>query len=211
MNYSGTGFDTLTLILFFFAVFFLGIRSTNKVKTAKDFAIAKGVFNTQFLVMSLIATLVGAFSIIGSIEEIRRLGMLFVISTMSSLFSVIILTIFIFPKINERFEGMMSASDIMGYFYNDNKFKITTAVIGCLACCILTVAQFMAMGYIFKIFIDVNYEYGVIIAGALITFYSVVGGIRSVVTTDVLQFLVLAVVLPLIMVVFITRVVALQI
>ena len=202
MSYSGAGFDTLTLILFFIAVFLLGIRSADKIKTAKDFAIAKGVFNTQFLVMSLIATLVGAYSIIGSIEEIRRLGMLFVLSTMSSLISVVILTIFIFPKINERFEGMMSASDIMGYFYKDEKFKLATAIIGCLACCILTVAQFMAMGYIFKIFLGVNYEYGVIIAGAVITFYSVVGGIRSVVTTDVLQFLVLAVVLPLIMVVF---------
>ena len=50
--------------------------------------------------------------------------------------------------------------------------------------------QITAMGFLFKHFFNLDYEYGVIIGFSIFTLYSAFGGVRAVILTDTFQFLI---------------------
>ena len=58
--------------------------------------------------------------------------------------------------------------------------------------------QILALGYVFDYILEIDMLYGTLIGGGIVTLYSAVGGIRAVISTDVIQFIVLVVVLPII-------------
>ena len=57
--------------------------------------------------------------------------------------------------------------------------------------------QIVALGLLFEHFLAIPYEYGVLIAMGVITMYSALGGIRAVAFTDVFQFLIFVIILPI--------------
>jgi SSS family solute:Na+ symporter len=66
------------------------------------------------------------------------------------------------------------------------------AVVSCLLFVIgALVAQFAAMGTITESVLALDYRMAVVVGGAIVVFYSTIGGIGAVVKTDVLQFVIL--------------------
>ena len=56
------------------------------------------------------------------------------------------------------------------------------------------------MGYIFNIFLGLDQMYGIIIGLGIVIAYSTIGGMRAIVYTDILQFIVLTVGMPLVLI-----------
>ncbi|HCU06373.1 MAG TPA: hypothetical protein DIC42_02155 [Holosporales bacterium] len=57
--------------------------------------------------------------------------------------------------------------------------------------------QMIAMGFIFEYFLNIQFLYGALISCAIAIVYSAAGGIRAVVKTDVIQFIIIAAFVPL--------------
>ena len=129
------------------------------------------------------------------------MGILFAVAVLGFIISIFLLAKFIVPNIDKRFSNMLSSSDILGDLYNSNELKFYSAIVGYLTSTCYIVVQFIALGYILKISLNIPFEIGVVLSGLIVTVYSTAGGIKSIVFTDVFQFLIIAVAIPIIAVI----------
>ena len=83
----------------------------------------------------------------------------------------------------------------MGDLYG-NKVRIITAISGLIGVIGIISVQLRIGGMVIQCIADIDYHYGIIIAGLIITFYSAFGGVRSVTFTDVIQFFTFGAVVP---------------
>ena len=75
--------------------------------------------------------------------------------------------------------------------------QMVTGLFGMMLCAGIMGAQVGAMGYVFHLFLGMDYLVGILIGCSIAIAYSTVGGMRAVVFTDILQFAVLGVGIPL--------------
>ncbi len=153
------------------------------------------------LLLTSLATIIGAGSTLGTISEIYKVGLIFVIPSLGYVLGSFIFGKFIALKFDERFKNMISVGDIISYFYGNNASTIS-AIIGFLYCTGIVGIQITAFGHIFNSLCGIDYNISVLIGGIVTVFYSCIGGIRSVVITDVIQFSLLIVVFPLLASIF---------
>jgi SSS family solute:Na+ symporter len=106
----------------------------------------------------------------------------------------ILVASFIAPRM-DAYRSAISVGDIMGVHYG-REAKIITGVFSVIVCAGILGAQVGAIGYIFNVFLNVPQIYGILVGCGIVIIYSTVGGMRSVVFTDVIQFIVLAVGIP---------------
>ncbi len=66
--------------------------------------------------------------------------------------------------------------------------------------------QFIALGKIASSLLGIEFYLGVVIGGVIIIVYSVYGGIKAVLATDILQFLIIIIVIPLISVILLSKI-----
>ena len=85
--------------------------------------------------------------------------------------------------------------EMMGTLYGETARVIVGALSFMIAICSAG-AEIIMLGVVTQSLLGVDAHLGIIIGGLLLTFYVVHGGMRAVTTTDVLQFLVLLVLLP---------------
>ncbi len=84
----------------------------------------------------------------------------------------------------------------MGKLYGNIGYHVANVIlivtaIGCVA------VQVTAIGYLFNYFFNLTYIKGVLIGVGILTLYSTLGGVRAVALTDVFQFLIFFLALPL--------------
>ena len=187
----------ITIIFIYLAItVLLGIKYSKKIDGAADYAIAKKETNYHALLLTSLATIIGAGSTLGTVSEIYKVGLIFMIPSLGYVVGSFIFAKFLALKFDERFKNMISVGDIIGYFYGEKASNIA-AIIGFLYCTGIVGIQITAFGHIFHALGNVNYEMSVLLGGLVTVFYSCVGGIRSVVITDIIQFCLLIVVFPL--------------
>ena len=175
----------------------IGIYYGRKVKDSEDYATAKGSFTTPVLILTILATDFGGSSTAGLTAEVFRVGVLTPVTGIGISIGIFLMSFFLANKFDSRFKGMISAGDIMNKFYGDAAKKMTGAI-GFVAGSGMVGAQIMGLGYLLEYFFGFEYEKAVYLAGGAVVFYSAFGGIKSVVTTDVVQFIILIVMIPLI-------------
>ena len=187
----------ITIIFIYLAItVLLGVKYSKKIDGAADYAIAKKETNYHALLLTSLATIIGAGSTLGTVSEIYKVGLIFMIPSLGYVVGSFIFAKFLALKFDERFKNMISVGDIIAYFYGE-KASTIAAIIGFLYCTGIVGIQITAFGHIFHALGNVNYEISVLLGGLVTVFYSCVGGIRSVVITDIIQFCLLIVVFPL--------------
>jgi SSS family solute:Na+ symporter len=87
--------------------------------------------------------------------------------------------------------------DIMGTLYG-KQGQIATGVVGLLFALCAVSAQVMALAYVYEFLLGVKSGWAIGLGGLIAVIYASLGGMRAVTITDVLQFVVLAVVVPMI-------------
>ena len=97
----------------------------------------------------------------------------------------------------KKFEGMISIGDMMGHSYG-KPGKIITGIAGTLLLIGTLGSQISAIGYFISFFLDVSFFWSIIIGCGIIIIYSAFGGIKAVTITDVIQFGVLLIAIPMI-------------
>ena len=190
--------DQLIVVLFLAVTLVIGIISGLKVKTVQDYTVGeKGSFSASVIAMTLIATMIGGTSTTGHIAEIFKNGYIFYLRIFGEILGLVLLARFVASKFDDRFRGMLSSADIIGKFYGIKAEKFT-GIMGTIFGVGLVGVQIIALSSIVANFLDINYKIAVLTSGGILIAYSAVGGIRSVAITDVVQFVLLAVGIPII-------------
>ncbi|MDR0968312.1 MAG: sodium:solute symporter family protein [Holosporaceae bacterium] len=189
--------DIAIVCVYLVATLIVGLWAGRNVKTMRDFSVSDGTFSTTVLTMTIMATWVGGNDLIGVGEKVFKFGITFTLAIALGCFIKLIIEALMAPKIVSDFSDKMSIGEIMGTLYGRTGQLICS--IGSVMYHIgFTTVQVSSMGYICEALLGIPHIYGCIIGSFIVIAYSIAGGIRSVVFTDVLQFFVLLVGIPLI-------------
>lgn len=189
--------DYWILIVYLLAMLIVGIFVGRNVTTLKDYAIANKQYGTPVLMLTTMATLMGGGTTTGNTAMIYLSGIIWVLISVATFIASCWTAKLMALRFDERFDGMLSSGDLTKYFYGQTVEKFASFV--CIISCIgVVTAQLIALGHVFNAFLGINVALGIVIAGGTLVVYSSFGGIRSVTITDVIQFAILIVMVPII-------------
>jgi solute:Na+ symporter, SSS family len=173
----------IILILYLLLMLFLGIRSSRKIRTNRDYYIAGRNGNVWLITGSLLATILGSSAILGTADMALAQGW-----AASWLLISAAIGLFILIPFSElvRKQGKYTLPEMIGDFYGKeakliSSLIISTAWIGIIA------AQIIGAAKILQGFMGFDYALGVWGSGLIFIFYTVIGGQVSILKTDLYQ------------------------
>ena len=188
--------DLSIVVLYLVVTLAVGIFAGRNVKTMKDFSVSSKVFPMSVLVSTIFATWIGADDLIGLCERVYSVGLSFLMITLGLSLSFLFQAYVVAPKIIRGFPNKISIGEIMGDLYS-KPGQVTSGIANVLFSVGFIAMQVKAIGFVCNLFFDASELSGIIIGSLIIVAYSSFGGIRSVVLTDVLQFGILIIGIPL--------------
>ncbi len=187
----------LILGSFLLITLILGLYAGRKVTTLKEYVVGSGRFGTFTLVLTLLATWIGGSSIVGSPGEVYKVGILGCFSWFAVSIQFFFIAIFFSKKLS-FYKGSLTIGDLMEKFYGVEVRIISGLLTSLKSICILSV-QLLMLGKVVECFFSLDPRLGIVLCSIILGVYSILGGIKSVTLTDVFQFIVLAVAIPLIL------------
>jgi SSS family solute:Na+ symporter len=185
----------------------IGWRGTKTpVHTLRDYVLGNGSepYSFFYLVCTVLATAFGAGAILGDAGKVfsHGLGFLIVKATIPVMYFLVAHVAV--PRMEGFITGRLpqsnrpeylSAGDVMGYFYG-TWGQLITGFVGLVFAIGVIGAQVSAMGWILNYCMGWSYATGIGLGFGVVVGYTVLGGIRSVVATDVWQLFIIAFVVP---------------
>jgi solute:Na+ symporter, SSS family len=187
--------DIVVLVLYLSVVLGIGIVAGRGLKSMEDFSVAGRSFNSLVVFATLSASFIGGGFSMGNAEKVFLFGIINIFALWGFSLKEILVALFIAPRM-DKYPDAISVGDIMETVYGKGA-KILTGIFSVILCAGILGAQVGAMGYIFNVFIGLPQIYGILIGVGIVIIYSTIGGMRSVVFTDILQFVLLGIGLPL--------------
>ena len=188
--------DSIIFISFLIINLLLGLISSRKITTLKEYAIGDGSFNTHFLTNTIVATYIGGGFFMFNIVENYQHGLYFAFTSIAELFTFLIIGWYFAPRLSQ-FLGKMSIAEAMGSLYKE-KVQLITAICGFIGVVGFLVLQLKFAGVVFEYVFNLKPFYGVLLAGLIVTIYSAVGGIKSVTFTDMVQLYTFGSIIPIV-------------
>ena len=174
---------TLCLILGYFA--------HKKTKTLADFFIMGGAGGAIVTGLGYFTTQISSSTYMGVPGYTYRYGLAGLISVMipGTALGLVIPGLLVGRRVVDLKKkiGYLTFPDFLADRYYSNVIRIIAAVFITLYLSAYIAAQIRAGGIIFEVFAGLPYALGIIVTGAIVTIYCLLGGIRGALWTDVLQ------------------------
>lgn len=177
------------LIIYTLVLLLIGFWDFKKTKSFTDFSVAGRSQKKIFVTMSLLASVVGGSSTIGTSTKIYSSGSTAVWIIIVGGIALIAQSVLLSSKVRES--NALTLPHLA-----EIKMGVPTAVavsaIILITYFIVLAAQFMAVTKVVVTLTGINMVPGIILSGLVITIYSILGGQSSVIKTDLFQFGILA-------------------
>jgi len=188
-------FDQYIVGIYLIVMLIAGLLAGRGIKTMRDYAVADKSYKGTVVTITLLATLFGGSSTLGFSERLHADGLIMLITIFGFVFSYLFVAQYIAPNMY-KFKDMISVGDMMGEMYG-RYGKIITGLAGFLFCTGIVAAQTLAMGYLLNGAFGISLITALVISSSVIVIYASFGGIKSVTITDIIQFVILIVAIPL--------------
>jgi len=197
-------FTGIMVIIAYLAVcLVMGFKTAGNIKNIREFALGDGKISTPALVTTIFATYLGAGATFGIIEKVNTAGILFAIAAFVGPIRWWFNSIICGRNI-EQFKGCLGMGGIMFRLYGRPGKIISNAAI--IIDAIGTVAvQSLALGYMMHYFLELSIEQGIVLGIGTLVIYSLMGGIKAVMMTDSLQFVLFYILLPVLCVIMVQK------
>ncbi|HRZ40739.1 MAG TPA: sodium:solute symporter family protein [Candidatus Omnitrophota bacterium] len=187
--------NIIILTVYLAAIIVIGIVTGKKVNNIVDFAVAGRDYSAFVIFATLSASFIGGGFSTGNAEKVFTYGIANIFFLFGFSLQVILVALFVAPKMG-RYKNAITTGDIIGEHYG-KAAKVITGFLSVIVCAGILGAQVGAMGHVFNVFLGLPRIWGILIGCSIVILYSTMGGMRAVVATDVLQFLILAVGIPM--------------
>lgn len=187
--------DNLIIVFYLLGILAVGLWSGRGIKNMEQFSVAGRSYGALVIFATLSASFIGGGFSIGNAEKVFLFGVVNIFALWGFSLKEILVATFIAPRM-DRFSNVISIGDIMESNYG-KPGKIITGFFAFLLCAGIVGAQVSGMGYIFNVFLGLPQIWGVLIGCGIVIAYTTVGGMRAIVLTDIVQFLALAIAIPL--------------
>lgn len=187
--------DIALFVVFLLLNLILGLRAGQKVKSLRDFSIGKRDFSTATLTSTIVATWIGGGFMFYALENIYTTGLQFILITIGGSLSMLFIGQVLAVRMGE-FLNNLSVAEGMGNLYGIT-VRMITAISGILRAIGSVAIQFQVIVKMLDLLLGIEGPWITVIAASIVILYSAFGGIRSVIITDLLQFLTFAIFIPM--------------
>ena len=188
--------DTLIFVVFFVLNIIVGFRYRGKRQSFREYAIGDKKFSTATLTATLVATVMSGSVFFVGLENTYQKGLYYALATLIGATARILIAGRIVGPRMGKFLDNVSLPDALGKLYG--KYVQLIAGISCVVLSVGYIAvQFKIMAKILAIVFNYESPIVVVIAAAIVTLYSLSGGVKAVTFTDVLQFFTFGTLLPI--------------
>ncbi len=179
-------YDVIIIAAYLGAMLGVGIWSSRKIKDLTDFALAGKSLGYPVMIGTLVGAAIGAASTFGKAGKAYHVGSFFFLATMGYAIGLALFGVF---SRRLRRAGIWTIPDAIRARYGKGMEIIMGAVM-LVAVIAVFGGQIIGMGAIFSSIggtYGLTYKSSIIIAGAVIVFYTLVGGLFAVAYTDLIQ------------------------
>jgi len=190
--------DICIIIIYLLFILLIGLIASKKVNTIDDFAISNVRYGKTVIFITMCCSFLGGGFSFGNATEVFKNGIGNIIALCGFSIGQIFIGKHIATKM-DRFQGCISTGNIIGNLYGKS-MQIATGILSTIICSGILGAQVSVMGNIFEVFIGVPSYIGVIVGFGIVLIYSTLGGIKADVITDIIQFIVLIIGMPILLI-----------
>ncbi|MFQ5788974.1 MAG: sodium/proline symporter [Acidobacteriota bacterium] len=184
---------TLIVGAYFAGMLLLGVWFNKRLRSEKDYFIARGRLGPATIGFSFSATQMSGSSYMGAVGTEKLLGYNFTPAGVSSAaapwFSYILLGSKL-RRIAGRIRSVTIADIFEARFYSKSAGMVSTLIM-LLAFIPMIAAQLKAAGNVFEVLLGVPYLTGLFVFGGIVILYTVLGGMYAVAWTDLIQGLIM--------------------
>lgn len=177
--------DLIIIGFYFILIIYALYKSFGTSDGINSFALGRREFSTYALTSTISATWVSGSGFFIDISDTYKKGWYYLLPALCMGILLMLVAYVFVPRMKE-FLGKTSVASAMGEIYG-NKVRVLVGICGVIACLGPIAIQFKAVGYIGEYFFKLENYYFAIPIGILVTIYSLFGGIKAVVDTDIIQ------------------------
>ena len=173
----------IAIFIYLFVLAGIGVYKSRQVRTQQDFAVAGRTLSPWIMVLTMLAVWIGTGSIVGNAEEAYRTGAAALIIPFGTFTGMILLS---FTATRARNIEASSVPEIIGSRFGQvARFLAVIALI--MAYMVIVSYQFNAGGAVIEVIsgYTVNKETATIIAGSFIIVYTMLAGLKSLASMDI--------------------------
>lgn len=191
-------FDYYIVCFYLFLTLLIGIYYGRQIENLRDFSICNTGFPTSVLLATLFATVIGGGSTCGIASNVHKYGIIFMFAFSGAAINKILVAKYIVPKIDFSM-NILTFGDIFKDAYGKTGrliagFFIFFVSIVCIG------QQITALAFVFECFFGLSFLNGALLGYGVLVLYSGLGGIRSVVATDIFQFVIMLAMIPILII-----------
>jgi SSS family solute:Na+ symporter len=183
------------ILAYLLLILVVGMLAGRGIKGMKDYAVAGKSFGTLAIFATLSASFIGGGFSMGNAEKVFLVGISNIVALWGFSLKEILVARYIAPNI-QYYPDAISVGDIMELSYG-KEARIFAGIFGVILSAGILGAQIGAIGYIFNLFLGISHTWGILLGLGIVIIYATFGGMKSVVWTDIIQFIVLSVGIPL--------------
>ena len=187
--------ENIIIIVYLLIVLLVGMLAGRNINGLKEYATAGKSFGSIIIFATLSASFIGGGFSLGNAEKVFLVGVSNIVALWGFSLKEILVAKYIAPKMG-KYPNAISVGDIIEPHYGKNA-RIFTGIFGVMLCAGILGAQIGGIGYIFNLFLGVERFWGIIMGCSIVIIYATIGGMKSVIWTDVIQFAILTIGIPL--------------
>ncbi len=188
--------DHFIVYAFLLLTLLIGLWVGRKIKDFQEYALANKIYGTGLLTITLLASYIGGWHLFGFPGDIFADGIIHLLITVGGGVVVCLLFIawFIAPQMI-HFQDHLTMGDLMYTFYGSHG-RLITGLIGFVYNLTAVSIQLLFLKPVCEL-LAIREDWGLSLGALVLVIYASSGGIKSVTITDVVQFAIILVVVPL--------------
>lgn len=188
--------DNIIVITYLLTILAIGIYYRSRSGSFKNFATVKDSSRKSklLLVATIFASSVGGGTSFGLAEKVFLGDISYAYGLLITISVDLLIAAFIVPRLLKHY-GAESIGDIMAKYYGDLG-RFLTGIAAIAVSIGFVAAQISVSGRIFQYILEVDYIKAVVLSYSIVITYTTIGGLRSVMFTNLLQFIFIIIAIP---------------
>lgn len=187
--------DIAVAAVYLAVVLGLGLWAGRGIKTFEEYAVVTRSYGPAVIFATLSASFIGGGFSTGNATKVFLFGIANIVGLWGFSVKEILVARYIAPRM-AQFPNAISVGDVMAEAYG-KAGRVVTGLCALFLCTGIVGAQVGAIGIVFDVFYGLDRSLGIAIGCGIVILYTALGGMRAVVFTDLVQFAILAIGLPL--------------
>ena len=193
--------DNIIVLSYLIFILILGIYKRANIVSFKNYARVEdtGISSKLILVATIFASSVGGVTTFGIAEKAFSGDISYTYGLILAIPIDLLIAIYLVPKIVKHY-GAESVGDILFKYYGKTG-RLIAGITSVIVCAGFMAAQICVSGYIFQYFLKINHIEGVILSYGIVLIYTTIGGLQSIIFTNIVQFFAMIIAIPIITIV----------